>query len=172
MKYSLFSLVAAFAILVLGACEPECDVTSNELVGDEWFTVEYKTTNGQNYLDEIYNLSNVLVYLDTAGGEDPSPNYELINPGYADGKFGPFHFTERYINQARNEVNSVLLYGRKLKFDYYFRKDTYGEDKLSVVFKLGVDPCNTFWEELRYYRNDVELEAYRNQQNPQIVITE
>ena len=171
MKYWLFCF-AALSLFLFNACEEGCETSSRELVGDEFFTIEYKTSDGKNYLNEIYNLANVLVYLDTTGGMDPTPEFELIEPGYAGGKVGPFGFTERYINQARNEVNDVLLYGQAFNFDYMIRKDTYGQDTLTVRFQLGVDFCNTFWQEISYHLNGVELTDYRNQQNPEIVIVE
>ncbi|MEL7531814.1 MAG: hypothetical protein AAFN10_10925, partial [Bacteroidota bacterium] len=87
MKYLLSTLILGLAIM-FSACEPECDPSKDEFVGDELFTVEYKTTDGQNYLNSIYNLSEVVVFLDTTGGTDPNPKYELIEPGYEDGKFG------------------------------------------------------------------------------------
>ena len=148
MKYLLSTFVLGLAILFT-ACEPECDPSKDEFVGDEFFTVEYKTTDGQNYLNSIYNLSEVVVFLDTAGGSDPNPKYELIEPGYKDGKFGPFGFTERYLNQARNEVNSALLYGEPFRFDYYFKKDTWTTVKVTVdgrrwtVARSSLDGTNT-----------------------------
>lgn len=171
MKYLLSTFVLGLAILFI-ACEPECDPSKDEFVGDESFTVEYKTTDGQNYLNSIYNLAEVVVFLDTAGGADPNPKYELIEPGYKDGKFGPFGFTERYLNQARNQVNSALLFGEPFRFDYYFKKDTYGVDTLTVEFTLGVTNCNTFWQTLNYYLNGELLPEYTNQQQAAIVITE
>lgn len=171
MKSTLFG-VATLCLILLTACEPECDPSLDERVGDEMFTVEYKTPGGKNFLNEVYDLSNVVVYLDTAGSTNPLPKFELIKPGYKDGKFGPFSFTERYINQARNEVNSVLLYGETLRFDYFFRKDTYGVDTLTVTFRLGASVCNTYWDQISYSLNGELLPAYENQQQPQIVITE
>ncbi|MEL6593874.1 MAG: hypothetical protein AAFP02_10060 [Bacteroidota bacterium] len=171
MKYLLPSILLSLVMLTV-ACEPECDPSKDEFVGDEFFTVEYKNPAGDNYLTSIYNLDEVVVFLDTTGGTDPNPQYELIEPGYKDGKFGPFGFTERYINQARNDVNSALLYGEPFRFDYYFKKDTYGVDTLTVEFTLGVSNCNTFWQTLNYYLNGELLPEYQNQQQAEIVITE
>ncbi|MEZ4828199.1 MAG: hypothetical protein R3C61_18220 [Bacteroidia bacterium] len=153
-------------------CTSSCDGVSSEAVGGEFFTVEYKTPAGENYLNSIYNLSGVVVFLDTTGGEDPVPQYELINPGYADGKFGPFYFTERYVNAASEEINNILLFGQTFRFDYYIKKDTYGQDTLSVEFLLGVDECSHSWQSISYFRNGDPLPEYHNQRNAAIVIVE
>ncbi|MEL7342183.1 MAG: hypothetical protein AAGM67_16995, partial [Bacteroidota bacterium] len=161
MKYLLPTILLSFVLLTV-ACEPECDPSKDEFIGDEFFTVEYVTPGGENYLNSIYNLDEVVVFLDTAGGVEPNPQYELIEPGYRDGKFGPFRFTERYINQARNDVNSALLFGEPFRFDYYFKKDTYGVDTLTIEFTLGVNSCNTSWQTLNYYLNGELLPEYQN----------
>lgn len=164
--------MVGLGLLFTTACQPECDPSLNESVGDEFFTVEYRKADGTNYLNEVYDLNNVVVFLDPEGGRGDAPNFELITPGYEDGKFGPFRFTDRYIDQARNEINSVLLYGEDLKFEYFFRKDDFGVDTLSVTFRLGVTACNTFWDEITYALNGEVLGAYQNQQQAEIVITE
>lgn len=153
-------------------CVDNCKGTSGADVGGEYFTVEYKTPSGENYLTSIYNLSGVVVFLDTTGGKAASPKYELIDPGYADGKFGPFFYTDRYISAINEQINNVLLFGQNFKFDYYIKKDTYGQDTLSVEFLLGVDECNYKWQTISYSLNGVPLPEYQNQRQAAIVIEE
>jgi hypothetical protein len=118
------SFFAAFLFLTT-ACIKPCDPANNALVGDEFFTVTYLDNSGTNYLD-IYNLDRVVVFLDTTGGSDATPRFELINPGYEDGKFGPFAFTDKFSILQTNDINLPLLFGQPFKYDYYIKKDTYG----------------------------------------------
>lgn len=165
-------LLCLLALVSLQSCFDQCDTNQLPDVGGEFFTVTYLDSLGTNYLASIYDQNGVVVYLDSTGGEDPSPEYELILPGFADDKFGPFTFTERFID-ARNEIfNDVLLFGRQYDFDYYIRKDTYGVDTFKVSFLLGVDECGSFWESIYYSRNGDRLSAYDNQRMADIVIIE
>ncbi|MEL6676919.1 MAG: hypothetical protein AAFR61_32225 [Bacteroidota bacterium] len=166
------SLVLLCLGVMLNSCADPCEGKENDEVGGEFFTVEYVNPAGQNYLNSIYNLNQVVVWLDTTGGESANPKYELINPGYAGGKFGPFNFTERYINPANESFNNVLLLGKKYKFDYFFKKDTYGQDTLRVEFFLDVDECHFFWSSIRYFLNGTELPEYAGMRNAEIVVTE
>jgi hypothetical protein len=159
-------------MLALPSCYFECDSQAQAPVGGEFFTVTYLDATGGNYLTSVYQPSGIVVYLDTTGGEDPSPEYELINPGYADGKFGPFPFTERYIDPTNEVYNDVLLFGRQYNFDYYIRKDTYGVDTIRVSFLLDVDECGSFWRSIRYSRNGDPLPAYDNVRQADIIIVE
>ena len=95
-NYILLILIAIVSIH-FSSCEEACDATDSDEIGGEFFTVEYRNPAGTNYLESIYNQNGIIVFLDTTGGESPSPKYELITPGFKDGKFGPFNFTERYI---------------------------------------------------------------------------
>lgn len=159
-------------ILMLPSCYNNCDSIGAADVGEEFFTVTYLDTLGVNYLTSVYDPSGIVVYLDTTGGEDPRPDFELINPGYADGKFGPFAFTERYINPANDIYNDILLFGKSYSFDYYIRKDTYGVDTFTVTFLLDVDECGSFWRSIRYFKNGEALPAYNDQRMADIVIIE
>jgi hypothetical protein len=154
------------------SCVDNCKNAQNGEVGGEFFTVEYVNGDGVNYIEEIYNPSGIVVFLDTTGGEDRIPDYELITPGFEDGKFGPFFFTERYTDAATEQINNILLFNKRFKFDYYFKKDTYGQDTLSVEFLLGVDECGYEWSSINYFHNGVLLDDYINQRNAAIVIEE
>ena len=145
---------------------------ADPLVGTQYFTVEYVDEDGRNYLNSIYNKANVNVFVDFSGGTKPNTEYTRIEPGYENGKFGPFNYTEMFVDPISGEVNTTLLYGNLIRYDYYIKKDTFGQDKLTVEFLLGVDECNAFWQEIKYYQNDKLLEAYTNQQQAQITIVE
>lgn len=165
-------LFCLLALISLQSCFDQCDSTQLPEVGGEFFTVTYLDSTGVNYLESIYDPNGIVVYLDSTGGEDPSPEYELLIPGYADNKFGPFLYTERFID-SRNEVfNDVLLFRTQYDFDYYIRKDTYGVDTFRVSFLLGVDECGSFWESISYSRNGVPMPEYDDQRMAEIVIIE
>lgn len=165
-------LLCLLALVSLQSCFDQCDANQIPEVGGEFFTVTYLDSLGTNYLASIYDQNAVVVFLDSTGGEDPSPEFELVTPGFANDKFGPFAFTERYID-ARNEVfNDVLLFGREYNFDYYIRKDTYGVDTFRVSFLLGVDECGSFWQSITYARNGDRMPQYDNQRMADIVIIE
>ena len=160
------------AVLFLAtACTKPCDPANNAVVGDEFFTVTYQDGAGTNYLD-IYNLDRVVVFLDTTGGSDATPRFELINPGYEDGKFGPFSFTEKFSILQTNDINLPLLFDKPFKYDYYIKKDTYGQDTISVSFLLEVDECNYYWSYINYSRNGERLPQYDNQTQVNMVFTE
>lgn len=154
------------------SCEDPCEGIESDEIGSEFFTVEYKDPTGTNYLESIYNPNGIIVFLDTAGGESSSPQYELISPGYENGKFGPFNFTERYIQQTNEAVNGSALYENPLSFDYYIKKDTFGQDTLRVEFLVSVDACREYWKYIRYYLNGDPLTQYENQQQAEILIVE
>ena len=154
------------------ACNDPCEGSQNDEVGGEFFTVEYRDATGANNLTSKYNPNGIVVFLDTAGGENPNPKYELITPGYKDGKFGPFYFTERFLQATNGEVNSVLLFQNEYKFDYFIKKDTFGQDTFSVHFLVGVDECSYSWESIRYSINGDPLPQYDNQREVAIIITE
>ena len=153
---NLLGLVLVTSIFFTN-CVNDCKNPKNGDTGGEFFTVEYKNTDGVNYINEIYNQSGIVVFLDTTGGSDKVPDYELITPGFEDGKFGPFYFTERYTDAATEQINNILLFNQTFKFDYYFKKDIYGQDTLSVEFLLGVDECGYEWSSIDYYLNGVPL---------------
>lgn len=169
--YRLMLLPLTIVGMVLGSCVKPCDPSGNAIVGEEFFTVQYQDPSGVNYLD-IYNPAGIVVFVDTAGGESPNPKFELISPGYEDGKFGPFHFTEKFIDLASNDINLPLLFERPLSFDYYIKKDTYGQDTLTVSFLLSVDECNYDWSYINYFLNGDPLPQYSGQAQANIVIVE
>ena len=167
-----FWLIVLSIIILATACNDPCDGSSNDEVGGEFFTVEYRDPSGANYLTSTYNPNGIIVFLDTAGGESPNPKYELVSPGYENGKFGPFYFTERFIKATNDEVNSVLLFQNEYKFDYFIKKDTFGQDTLSVHFLVSVDECSYNWASIRYSLNGDPLPDYVDQRQAEIVIVE
>lgn len=170
---TLFNLtVIAFALLLCFGCTEICDPALNDEVGDEYFTVEYRTASGENYLESIYNKNNIVVYRDPTGGKSAAPNLELIQPGYENGKFGPFRYTEDFISPLNGEVNTIQLYGEPYKIDYFIKKDTYGQDTISLEFLMAVDECNHFWRYIRFAINGVPQTQFDLDQQAEIVITE
>jgi hypothetical protein len=171
VKLFLATVTTALGLVYFSACTSTCEPDRNPDLGNEAFTVTYQNAAGTNYFS-LYNPAGIVVFLDSTGGADPTPEYKRINPGYANGKFGPFEFTDSFLDLASNEINLPLLFGRTFTYDYYIKKDTYGVDTLSVSFLLGVNECNYYWEYIRYSRNGNPLPQYDNQANPDIVIVE
>ncbi len=169
---SSFVLVVLFFSVFWTACQEPCVPEPDPKIGSQSFTVEYKTPDGENYLKSIYNKANITVYVDFDGGERPNIQYTRIEPGYADNKFGPFHYTEKFYDSTNFKANPVALLGRTYRYDYYIEKDTYGTDKFTVEFLLALGDCNEYWASIKYYRNDEHLSAYDGQFNPAIEIVE
>lgn len=167
-----FPILMIVAIALLPSCVETCPQNEMAEVGGEFFTVTYEDAAGVNYLTNVYDQDKIVVYLDTTGGESPRPDYELILPGFENGKFGPFTFTERFIDPTNQAPNAEILFGQPYSFDYYIRKDTFGVDTFKVDFLLDVDECSSFWRSIRYYRNGEPLPQYDDQQLAEIVIVE
>ncbi len=170
-KYAGLLGVLFLGFALMQGCADSCDNVQDDPVGGEYFTVEYLTPTGDNYLQTKYNAANVVVYLDSTGGNNAS-NLKLIFPGYADGKFGPFAYTEKYINGATGQVNSLRLVGKPYSYKYYIKKDTFGQDTLSVDFLLSVDECHEYWAYIRYSLNGSPLPQYDGQRQANIVVVE
>jgi hypothetical protein len=164
--------VVAAMLLALTACQDPCEGVEQELIGSESFTVTYQNPAGVNYLAGTYNPARIVVFVDTTGGEDPTPKFRLLQPGYANGSFGPFAYTSDFVNKATRAVNYSFLAAQLYSHDYYIKKDTFGVDTFRVEFLLGADACHYFWESIRYYRNGDPLPQFDDQPNPAIVITE
>ncbi len=166
-----FRLLALGIIALFVSCDP-CENEVSDPIGGEFFTVEYRSPAGENYLITKYNPANVVVYLDSSGGNSPVPKLRLITPGFADGKFGPFTFTERFVNPGTGAINTVQLYGKPYRYNYLIKKDTYGQDTLSVDFLVTLDECRAYWAYIRYSLNGDPLPAYDGQRQAAIVIQE
>lgn len=167
-----FVLVALLFSITWTACNEPCVPEPDPQIGSLYFTVEYQKPDGTNYLKSIYNKANITVYVDYDGGERPNIQYNLLDPGYEGGKFGPFRYTDKFYDSANFKANTEALLGRTLRYDYYIEKDTYGTDKYTVAFLLALGDCNAYWASLKYYRNDVHMPEYDGQFNPEIVIVE
>lgn len=160
-----------FCLALLGACTETCDPDANAEVGEEFFTVTYQDDAGNNLLDS-FNPDQIVVFWDSTGGEDPTPDFQLINPGYADGKFGPFPFTLGFTDAATNNVNLPVLFGQNQAYDYYIRTGNNNVDTFRVEFLLGVNECNYFWESISYFLNGDPLPAFSNVRQAEIIVTE
>lgn len=171
IRHLFVGLALSLLVSLMAACTESCDPNTNAEVGEEFFTVTYQDSDGNNLLDS-YNPDQIVVFWDSTGGEDPTPDFQLISPGYEDGKFGPFLFTQRYTDAATNNVNLPVLFGQTTAYDYYIRKGNNDVDTFRVEFLLGVDECNYFWEQINYFLNGDPLVAFSGARQAEIVITE
>lgn len=163
-----FALVCCLGLI---QCETNsCPEVANEIVGDEVFTVSFLNEGGGNYLDGVLDSGQIVVFLDTAGSKNAFPDYELIRPGYKDGNFGPFRFTERFLALGDGTLVPGRLEGKKFKFDYFIKRGELPLDTLTVEFLLSVDECKQFWSYIRYSHNGDTLGQYDMVQQAEIVI--
>jgi len=159
-------------LFTLTACTDPCEGLENASVGDEFFTITYQDANGGNYLENgTWRLPNVEVFIDSAGNAD-NPDFFRIRPGFEDGKFGPFPFTEDKIDPATRQPVLALIANQPVKLDFYIKKDTFGIDTLSVNYLLAQDQCHYFWSEITYTLNGEVLTQFANSQQAEIVVVE
>lgn len=161
-------LMTAFA----PSCMDPCKGTVSEAVGDEYVTIEYQHPGGQNALGTGTQAETFRVYLDPSGGASDAPTFKRILPGYENGKFGPFYFTRDFIETTTGKVNTLELYGKVHKYDYYLQKGSRDMDTLSVEFLMQVDECGHHWRYLRYALNGLPLPEQDLNQHAQIVVVE
>ena len=177
MTRSITHLIFLFALGTIGltfiGCGEDCVDLPDVVLGTQTFTVEYQTEDGRNYVQDFYNPANLQVTIDYTGGENVNGSFdERLRPGTnTTGQFGPFYFTERYIDSVTN-LPLLTTFSRIISHDYFIKKDTFGTDKLTVKFWLSTDNCNTKWESIAYFLNDEELLDYNGQENADIVIVE
>jgi hypothetical protein len=171
--FNFFTLALLFVSVGLwSGCEESCTPHPNPEIGFQSFTVEYLDPDGTNYLNSIYNRANLTVYADFDGGTRPSPEFVRFDPGYENGKFGPFRYTEAFYDSATFTPNPLPIQGRAVRYDYYIEKDTFGTDKFTVEFRLAADECGYYWAYIRYFRNDEPLPEYENEYRANIQIIE
>lgn len=170
---SRYMMVLLFvSTFTLISCNPECDPANNDPVGGEFFTVTYETSDGTNYLRDIYRSDKVTVFVDKDGGSMPTPDFDLIFPGYKDGTFGPFNFTEDWIDPATNLPNTDAVINQPFAFNYFIRKDTFGLDTFRVEFRLTADICNYKWDYIRYFLNGDPLDPGADNRFVNLTFTE
>ena len=141
-----FSFVIA---LSLNACQDPCEGVTGASIGQEYFSVTYLDAAGNNPLLGTYRLSNVEVFIDSTGGGGPRPQFARISEDLSDGKFGPFFFTQDYIDPATRQPDVEALANRDITFDYYFKKDTLAAG-MEHCHKLSPTPSLMFgraWRE-------------------------
>lgn len=144
--------VVAFLMLHT-ACTPKCDTSLKVTLGKPYFTVQYINGNGVNLLKDAWNPANISVYVDTTGGKNTAAS-KPITPGYKADKtaFGPFEYTDSYINPASQEPEWNKVLGREITYDYHIRKDTAGTDILRVKYTVMANECAHIWKAVDYYR--------------------
>ncbi len=172
MNTSAIAILMLTGLFLFNACETVCDPSKNDEAGGEFFSVIYETPGGENYLDNIYRDDKITVFVDRSGGADEVPEFDLIFPGYENGKFGPFRFTEEWEDPASGRVRVEEILQRAFAYDYYIRKDTFGVDTFRVEFRVGANECNYFWDYIRYYRNGEEIQNIPDDRRLELRYTE
>ena len=156
-----FSLL--WLIGISAGCD-SCPEKFEEVVGDEFFTLEFGANSS-------FNPGELLLYVDLSGGEDPTPTLELLEPSIEGGKIGPIFFTERFINPISTEINGIGLENTRHAYNYHIRRNNSSEeDILRVEFFLEAGSCATEWTYIRYFLNAQLLEDLTNQQQVNIVV--
>jgi len=176
-RYPFSLLICAFgaALCLFSACKKdECADVENIRIGSgyQYFTVSYIDISGVNYLDNgLFRPSEVVVYRNRYSVQEKKEELIRIDPGYADGKFGPFTFTDSYVDATTGRANEALLLGKTISYDYYIRKDTFGIDSFRVTFMLTRDVCKSSWNVLSYTRNGQKL-PFDLKEKAAIVVTQ
>lgn len=174
-RLSFFIGLAASILALSTGCQEKCIKAPDLTFGTQEFTVTYVTPEDTNYIQRLYNLSNVQVTIDYTGGERVNGGFderlragEAVNDQF---QFGSFNFTERYIDSVTN-LPLLTVYSRIVRHDYFIKKDTFGTDKLSVEFWIDNNECENTWRSVEYFLNDSLLEAYTDDQFANIIIVE
>jgi len=145
---------------LLSACD-SCDPDIGEVVGDESITLDLGGGD----------LSELLIYVDITGGEDPTPPLEKLETPPENGRVGPIMFTERFMDPISTEANGIGLENTRHAFDYFIRKNpTSDAQVLRVEFFLEAGKCSTTWTYIRYFLNAQLLDDLTNQQQVTISI--
>jgi hypothetical protein len=159
-------------LLTLVACQDPCQGLTDDEIGGEYFTITYLDAAGRNLLEEVWRQPNVEVFIDSSGSRGQDPDFYRLRNAFANGKFGPFFYTEAYTDVGTREVNVDPFAGQEQRFDYYIKKDTFGVDTFTLRYVLEVDACRSFWSLIEYSYNGDLLGQYTGQRQAEIVITE
>ncbi len=168
-RWTLICLVGA--LVILSSCEDRCEGVVSERIGQEYFSVIYQDASGANSLEGRFNLNNVEVFIDSSGGEG-EPQFYRLQEDLADGVFGPFYYMDDYLDPATRKPYVSLFANRPIRFDYYFRKDTFGIDTLQLSYFVEADDCGNRWTYIYYALNGDTLSQYTGQKEAEIVIVE
>lgn len=174
-RYHLFSFLLIPVLLMLTAgcdkeeCDPSLDVRLS--TAKQNFTIVYQTPLGQNYLD-IWDNTGVVVFRNAKSNQSGIKQIEVINPGFTDGVFGPFTYTEDLVDPATGRAKAELLVGKTVSYDFYIRKDKYGVDTITVSLSLKYEGCNLVWNRLEYYRNGELQDQYTNDETAEMEFKE
>jgi hypothetical protein len=126
----------------------------------QFLSITYLDTAGRNYIDSIYNWSNVNVLINTDGGLGA---YQPYSEDLTDHKFGPFTYTTQ---------PAPASFG--VPYDYYYiiDKDTFKTDTFRIQFLPTVDECHEYWAQIKYYKNGQLLGECDGKEICEIEITE
>ena len=164
IKRSIFLFLAvAGSLLAMQSCDKCTESGTVTISGDaQKFSITYLANDSvnTNYVDSIYNTSNVNMFLNTNGGKG---GYSTLTDDLSDGKIGPFSYT-----------NSPTRAQMGVPYDYVYiiQKDTFGIDTFRVEFLATVDECKEYWSQINYYRNGTLMAEYQGQEIADIVIIE
>lgn len=164
MKIRKAFLFLAAGVATLGAlqscnkCTESGDVTFDAT--KQYLQITYVDTAGRNYIDSIYNLSNVNVLINTNGGVGA---YQPIGEDFTDHKIGPFTYTT---------LPEPAAFG--VPYDYYYivDKDTFKTDTFRIQFLATVDECQEYWAQIKYWKNGTLIAECDGKEDCSISITE
>jgi hypothetical protein len=164
MKIRKAFLFLAAGVATLGAlqscnqCKESGTVTFDAT--KQFLSIEYRDTAGRNYVDSIYNLSNVNVLINTNQGVG---SYQPIIEDLTDHKIGPFAYTTTPEAAAKG-----------VPYDYYYivDKDTFKTDTFRIQFLATVDECHEYWAQIKYWKNGVLISECDGKEDCQLIITE
>lgn len=179
-KYSILAFAALLFVsfFMMNGCQ-KCDPSKDVKIGEQSITIQYFDSSGVNLLDAAatnWNLNNVKITLDKSGGK--GTDLVPLLPDLANQQFGPYYYTQEFIDPATQKPNLLDLVAKTRKYDYIIDKDIYGTDVVRLEFELSGDECNTYWKTIKFYYKRhgavrfTELDTYKGSENPVIVITD
>lgn len=168
LRSAFFLLLFGLTFTLFQGCDT-CTNTGTITIDEvsQNFSITYKTANGVNYMDSLYNLNNITVLLNTTGGKGQYKS--LTNQeDFGDGKFGPFPFSQTKPFGS----NEFPTYGVPYDYVYVIQKDTFGVDTFQIKFLAQVDECHEFWQQIEYYKNGDPLASIWGNEIADIEIVE
>lgn len=174
-SFTPYLLFALTALLSLSACKKDlCEGKTDPRVGAnyQYFTVEYNDLLGQNKLTNGTFKNGIIAYWNINAIGQGNQVIKEILPAYTDGKFGPFAYTDMYVDPVTLKPNKEVMLNRAISYEFFIRKDTFGIDTFRVTYTLSSDECVARWGNIQYSRNGKVLDAYTNQERAAIRIVE
>jgi hypothetical protein len=152
----LFVFALILGVTTLNGCK-KCTETGDVTIDAtlQYFTITYTEPDGTNYVDSIFNNSNVSVLY--ADRYQNNPQYIPLNytEDFSDGMIGPIPYTT---------VPDEALIGVPYNSEFIIKRDTYGWDTIRIEFVAQVDECKEFWAEISYYLNGDLVDAFQDEE--------